>query len=180
MRHPFSLAAGALSALLFAIVPAKAAQLSEAAFYKEVAGSWSGPGEIVAGKYKGTKFTCDFKGAPPSGKDGLAINGSCRVGVFAQPMTASLEKRGKGFTGRFLDGENGEGMNITGGRYSARRLVVDIKRKDLHGVMSTRLTEDDKLNITISVRVQDRLIPVIGMLLDRRGTDKTVTSAITD
>ena len=29
-------------------------------FFQSVEGKWVGPGEIVAGKYKGTKFTCSF------------------------------------------------------------------------------------------------------------------------
>lgn len=32
------------------------------AFFDRIAGQWKGPGEIVAGKYKGTKFTCDLTG----------------------------------------------------------------------------------------------------------------------
>ncbi len=34
------------------------------AFFESVAGTWKGPGEIVAGKYKGTKFTCNLIGQP--------------------------------------------------------------------------------------------------------------------
>ena len=32
------------------------AYANEATFFKHIQGKWSGPGEIVAGKYKGTKF----------------------------------------------------------------------------------------------------------------------------
>jgi hypothetical protein len=97
----------------------------------------------------------------------MAIDGSCRVGVFTQPMNASVTRTGRGFTGKFLDGEAGEGMDVVGGRYSASKLVVDVRRKDLNGVMVARLSGEDKLNITVSVRVDKQLIPVIGMSLDR-------------
>jgi len=158
---------------------ASAGSVSEAAFYSDVAGTWSGPGEIVAGKYKGTKFNCLFSGTPAGGRSGLDIDGSCRVGVFSQPMNASLKRSGGRYSGKFLDGEAGNGMDIVGGRYSHSKLVVDIKRKSLRGIMVARHTDDDKLNITISVRVQDRLIPVIGMLLDRRpGFDQLTTSSV--
>ena len=33
---------------------------------RSVEGEWAGPGEIVAGKYKGTKFTCNFTGSTPA------------------------------------------------------------------------------------------------------------------
>ena len=51
------------------------------AFFQSISGTWSGPGEIVAGKYKGTKFTCNLTGKPsdggsagvPAGKDSDAF-----------------------------------------------------------------------------------------------------------
>ena len=69
---------------------------SDAAFFEKVEGEWNGPGEIVAGKYKGTKFNCSFTGSTPNGQVGMALNGSCRVGMFAQKMSASVKRRGRG------------------------------------------------------------------------------------
>lgn len=140
---------------------------SEATFFKTIQGKWSGPGEIVAGKYKGTKFTCVFDGASPAKIISMKIDGYCRVGMFSQPMNASVSKgRGK-FSGTFLNGQLGEGMDITGGRYSRNKFVADIKRNDLYGAMVTRKLDNNRLQITISVRVSGKLIPVIGMALDR-------------
>ncbi|MCG6859248.1 MAG: hypothetical protein LJE67_14410 [Salaquimonas sp.] len=168
--------------LLAVMAPANSAlagSASEAAFYANVAGKWSGGGEIVAGKFKGTKFNCLFQGTPKGSASGIDIDGSCRVGVFSQPMTASFKRSGGSYSGKFLDGAAGEGMDIVGGSYSRSKLVANIRRKDLNGVMVARHTDDDKLNITISVRVNRRLIPVIGMLLDRRdGIDNVVTSSV--
>ena len=59
-------------------------------FFQSVEGDWSGPGEIVAGKYKGTKFNCTFNGSTPAKKLGMALDGGCRVGVFMQKMSASV------------------------------------------------------------------------------------------
>lgn len=156
------------------------AQASEKQFYDDIQGRWSGPGSIVAGKYKGTKFTCTFNGLTPEKLTGMSIDGNCRVGLFSQIMNASFTRSESGYEGKFLDGAAGEGMDIVGGRYTRSKLVVDIKRKDLLGVMVARLNEDDKLNVSISVRVRDRLIPVIGMILTRKGPpiDQTVTSSI--
>ena len=60
-------------------------------FFSNIEGQWSGPGEIVAGKYKGTKFTCNFTGATPNGKVGMSLDGGCRVGLFTQRMSATVE-----------------------------------------------------------------------------------------
>lgn len=173
------------NALIFLFLAAMAAatsvaNASERVFYNNVQGKWSGPGEIVAGKYKGTKFNCVFNGITPGSDIAISIDGNCRVGVFSQPMNASVERTASGYSGKFLDGESGEGMDVVGGRYHASKLIVDIKRKDLRGIMVARLTDEDKLNITISVRVDSRLIPVIGMSLDRIGPaiDDTVTSSV--
>jgi hypothetical protein len=165
-----------LAATVLASVPVVAAHASEVEFYRTIQGRWIGPGEIVAGKYKGTKFTCDFNGITPSEANGMSIDGNCRVGVFNQPMNASVTKSGRGFTGKFLDGEAGEGMDIIGGRYTASKLVVDVRRKDLNGVMIAKLNGDDKLNITVSVKVDKQLIPVIGMSLDRVDSNTSTSS----
>ena len=158
-----------LSALLFVFAASGIAHASDLAFFNEVEGKWSGPGEIVAGKYKGTKFTCVFNGVNPAAKAGMKIDGYCRVGVFSQPMNAIIEKASGSYRGKFLDGEAGEGMDITGGRYTANKLVVNIKRKDLRGILVASKDNADHMQMTISVSVDGRLIPVIGMRLDRMG-----------
>ncbi|MCB1386033.1 MAG: hypothetical protein KDJ80_08840 [Nitratireductor sp.] len=152
---------------LTCLVAAMPAFASESEFFSSIEGKWAGPGEIVAGKYKGTKFTCVFDGVDPGAKPGMKIDGYCRVGVFSQPMNALIEKAGGSYSGRFLDGEAGEGMDIIGGRYTRNKLVVDIKRKDLRGVLVASKDNQNHIQMTISVRVDGRLIPVIGMRLDR-------------
>jgi len=158
-----------LTALFLALAASGFAHASDSAFFSQVQGKWSGPGEIVAGKYKGTKFTCVFDGVNPAAKTGMKIDGYCRVGVFSQPMNAIIEKASGSYRGKFLDGEAGEGMDIIGGRYSGNKLVVNIKRKDLRGVLVASKDNADHMQMTISVRVDGRLIPVIGMRLDRMG-----------
>lgn len=161
----------ALVAGLIGMHPSAAAA-SDATFFKTVEGRWSGPGEIVAGKYKGTKFTCVFNGTNPVKNSGMKIDGYCRVGVFSQPMNALIEKVSAGYRGRFLDGEKGEGMDIIGGRYSRNKLIVNIKRKDLRGVLVASKDNKNHMQMTISVRVDGKLVPVIGMRLDRAGSSK--------
>src|SRR3569832_1082739 len=85
-------------------------------FFHSVEGRWVGPGEIIAGKYKNTKFTCDFIGSTPASQLGMTLDGGCRVGVFTQKMSASVERKGRdGYRGTFMGGSTESGMDIVGG-----------------------------------------------------------------
>ncbi|MCP4316220.1 MAG: hypothetical protein GY789_09430 [Hyphomicrobiales bacterium] len=137
-------------------------------FFESVAGQWSGPGEIVAGKYKGTKFVCKLSGGPSAEHAaGVTMDGRCRVGIFSQKMSAFIGQQGSDYTGRFLDGAEGEGLDIISGQITGNKIVVGINRKRLNGAMVAHLEEPNVMNVTISVRVRDELIPVIGMTLSR-------------
>jgi uncharacterized protein (DUF2147 family) len=147
------------------------------AFFEKVAGQWKGPGEIVAGKYKGTKFTCDLTGEPNSGKDaGIKLDGFCRVGVFKQPMSAMITQKGTSYTGKFLDGADGKGLDIVSGNVASDKVVVGINRKKLNGAMIARLQDAETMNITISVKVEETMVPVIGVSLNRQMDDIAVGS----
>ena len=147
-------------------------------FFQSVEGSWAGAGEIVAGKYKGTKFNCTFAGTTPAKKLGMALDGGCRVGVFMQKMSASVIQSGKaGYEGQFMDGAKGSGLDIISGNVvNDRKVVFAINRKQLRGIMQARLADDNTMNVTISVRVDDDMVPVIGMSLKR--VDDTAVGAI--
>lgn len=146
-------------------------------FFESVAGVWKGPGEIVAGKYKGTKFTCNLTGLPAEGKEtGLKLDGTCRVGMFSQPMSAVISQAGGSYKGQFLDGAEGKGLDIVSGSVTGNRAVMGINRNKLNGAMVARLEEDDAMNITISVKVEDRMIPVIGLKLNRQATAMAETA----
>lgn len=142
---------------------------AEAAFFQTVAGRWIGPGEIVAGKYKGTRFNCDLSGGAKPKAVGIALEGSCRVGLFAQPMKAEVTRGKGGYSGAFLDGAAGAGLDIVAGAFDGQKMVFTLDRKQLNGAMVARLEGDDALQVTISVRVGTELVPVIGMTLAREG-----------
>jgi hypothetical protein len=154
--------------------PAATAASRDKAFFQSVSGEWQGPGEIVAGKYKGTKFTCSLTGAPTDGKTGLKLDGTCRVGLFSQPMSAVLSEAGASYKGKFLDGAAGKGLDIVSGKVSRDNVVLGINRSKLNGAMIARLENDNAMNVTISVKVEDRMIPVIGMKLSRQIDDVEV------
>lgn len=157
-------------------LPAHADSIRDAKFLKKIQGTWRGPGEIVAGKYKDTSFTCQLEGSTPAADLGMALMGSCRVGVFSQKMQASVVHDSKTYKGKFLDGAAGEGLDITAGNVTNDRIVLTLKRKDLDGAMLARLASNDKLNVTISVRVGKELVPVIGMSLDRIDDSSTAAA----
>lgn len=140
-------------------------------FFESAEGKWVGPGEIVAGKYKGTKFNCSFTGSSPDGKMGMALDGGCRVGVFTQPMSARIERKGRDYKGSFMGGAAGAGLDIIGGNVvDPRKVVFTINRNQLRGVMQARIPDENSMTVTIAVRVQDQLVPVIGMSLKRVDT----------
>ncbi|KQS79184.1 hypothetical protein ASG25_11485 [Rhizobium sp. Leaf384] len=169
------IAALTLSAL--AAVPAPAlAEGRDQAFFEQVGGQWKGPGEIVAGKYKGTKFTCELSGEPTEAT-GIKLDGFCRVGVFKQPMSAVISQKGNSYTGTFLDGADGKGLDIVSGNVSKDKIVVGINRKKLNGAMIARMSDPSLLNITISVKVDETMVPVIGVALTRQ-TDSMAVGAI--
>lgn len=147
-------------------------------FFEQVAGIWTGPGEIVAGKYKGTKFTCNLTGQSASGKaTGMKLDGTCRVGVFSQPMSAEITQVGNSYQGQFLDGAEGKGLDITSGQVTGDKVVVALNRAKLDGAMVARIEDERGMNITISVKVQDRMVPVIGLKLNRQA-DAMATGSV--
>lgn len=146
--------------------PAPAAD-RDRAFFRSVEGQWSGPGEIVAGKYKGTKFTCTLSGTTPDHRTGVTLDGTCHVGVFSQAMKASIVRESGHYKGSFLDGAKGKGIDIVSGDVQGSRVVLGLSRHQLHGAMLARLADSDTMNVTISVKVESEMVPVIGMSLKR-------------
>ncbi|MFM2279682.1 MAG: hypothetical protein RLZZ444_1913 [Pseudomonadota bacterium] len=175
-RHTL-IAAGlsALAATTFVAAPAEAGSRDKA-FFKGVAGEWSGPGEIVAGKYKGTRFTCNLSGIPAEKNAGITLDGFCRVGVFKQPMKAVITASGGTYKGTFLDGAAGKGLDIVSGNVTSQKMVVGINRQKLNGAMIARLQGKNSMTVTISVKVEDQMVPVIGMSLNRQTEEIAVGS----
>ncbi len=168
------LGAVALAAIGCTAAPAMA---RDQAFFDSIVGTWKGPGRVVAGKYKGTRFVCDLTGDPlKPGRTGIAMGGHCRVGVFSQDMSAVITRAGTGYEGRFQDGAEGKGLDVISGEVGSHKAVVGINRKQLFGAMVANLLSPDTMNVTISVKVQDHYVPVIGMTLTRSKDERTVGS----
>lgn len=165
-----SMSFAALAVLALAGTTANAADAGErdVKFFRSVEGQWSGPGEVVAGKYKGTRFTCDLVGTVPARHAGMNLDGTCRVGMFTQKMSAHVEERGRsGYHGTFLDGAAGKGLDVVGGNVEGKKVVFMLNRHQLKGTMLAHLPNPNTMNVTISVKVNDDLVPVIGVSLKR-------------
>jgi uncharacterized protein (DUF2147 family) len=165
-----------LLAVVAAAAPLSASASEDSAFFKSVEGKWQGPGEIVAGKYKGTKFVCTLDGTAPGGKTGINMDGTCRVGVFSQEMSAKILKSNGNYSGAFLDGAAGKGLDILSGNVSGDRVTMSLNRKKLNGAMLARMENPDLMHVTISVRVNRDMVRVIGMSLTR--IDQTSTGSV--
>jgi hypothetical protein len=164
-RTALLILAAASPAVMFS-APSVAAD-GDQQFFQSVQGVWTGPGEIVAGKYKGTKFTCKLNGTTPSGKVGMTLDGSCRVGVFSQRMSATVERKGRAYRGTFLDGAGGEGLDIVSGNVDGKKVTFSISRNQLNGAMSARIPNKNSMNVSVSVRVDRQMVRVIAMDLKR-------------
>ncbi len=167
---PISILMTALAICGTVVMPARAAE-GDRAFFKSAEGNWTGPGEIIAGKYKGTKFNCSFAGTTPAGNLGMTMDGDCRVGVFAQKMRASFVRKGGAYRGTFMDGAEGNGLDIVAGNVvDSSKVVLSINRKQLNGIMQARIADENTMNVTVSVRVAETMVQVIGMSLKRIDT----------
>lgn len=162
-----SLALALAGIALPAATKSEAASSNDKRFFRQVSGQWSGPGEIVAGRYKGTKFVCTLQGAAGEMKPGMTLDGSCRVGVFTEKISATVEARGNGYAGRFLDGAKGEGLDVIGGTVTGDKVVLSLNRAQLKGAMIARVKGSDTMIVTVSVRVEGKMVPVLGMNLKR-------------
>jgi hypothetical protein len=171
MKHGFRpaiLAAALTTAITPAMSDAGSAAERDQKFFQSVEGRWSGPGEVVAGKYKGTKFTCNLTGKTPEHRAGMLLDGTCRVGLFSQKMSASVEEATRGsYHGTFLDGAKGKGLDIVAGNVNGRTVVFALNRNSLKGTMAAKLPDANTMMVTISVKVDDDLVPVIGVNLKR-------------
>jgi len=140
----------------------------ERGFLQAFEGRWSGGGEIVAGKYKGTRFHCSFIGTQNLREVGMSLDGTCRVGLFSQMMKAKISRHPSGvFLGQFNDGAKAQGMDITAAHIGADHMHFDLNRQNLQGTMLARLNTQDSLSISLSVKVMGEFVRLAAVNLKR-------------
>jgi hypothetical protein len=131
-----------LAAIILLAASPSSARDADAVFFESVAGVWKGPGEIVAGKYKGTKFVCNLTGDP---------KGKCRGHSWTEPLPGRRlqpenvgrhHPQGQGLH-RPLSRRIGRqpGSTSSRARSAGDRAVMGINRKTLNGAMIARLND---------------------------------------
>ena len=109
----------------------------------------------------------------------MTLDGGCRVGVFTQKMSATVEQQGPRRLQGHLHGRRRRlrpRHHFGGNVVDARKVVFAINRNQLRGVMQARMPDDNSMTVTVSVRVDQQLVPVIGMNLKR--VDATAVGSI--
>ena len=73
--------------------------------------------------------------------------------------------------GAFKEGVQWVGQNngkvVIGGQVNGRKVTLTLNRNQLNGAMLASLPDDDTLHVTVSVKVDKQMVPVIGMNLKR-------------
>ena len=62
---------------------------------------------------------------------------------------------------------DGNGLDVVGGSVASNRVVFKLARNALDGAMQARMADKDTMNVTVSVKVENELVPVIGINLKR-------------
>ena len=62
------------------------------------------------------------------------------------------------------------GYFVGGNVVDPQKVVFTINRNQLNGVMQARIPDDNSMTVTVAVRVNKQLVPVIGMSLKRVDT----------
>jgi len=158
-----------LATILIGSIGSANAANQEKQFLQSIAGQWSGPGEIVAGKYKGTKFTCTLSGTSETAEIGMTLDGVCRLGIFSQPIRAKFARSANGYHGTFNNGSQAQGLDITSGQIRKDHMIFDLNRQQFNGNMTARLADRNLMNITLAIRIEKAVIPIIDMKLTRTG-----------
>ncbi|KAA6405949.1 hypothetical protein [Candidatus Tokpelaia sp.] len=165
---------------VFMNLPAAQAVDYRAAFLQSVRGQWSGKGEVVAGRYKGIKFSCKLSTPTAENEMEMNLDGTCRTGIFSQPVKARISRRGSTFHGSFNEGAQANGLDIIAGAIHKNHMTLELNRDKLNGNIIARLEGDNLLHITLAVKIDEEIIPVIGMDLNRIAPEATRIAAKSD
>ncbi|MGO6908412.1 hypothetical protein ACCS96_51045, partial [Rhizobium ruizarguesonis] len=67
-------------------------------------------------------------------------------------------------------------LDVVSGAVSEDTVVVGINRAKLNGAMIARVRDDKTMNVTVSVKVESQMVPVIGLTLTRQVDEMAVGS----
>src|SRR3712207_205128 len=106
-----------LAALCFQGASARAAD-DAGEFMARFSGEWLGTGQLLVGAENGLTFSCELDGAPSRTRLTFAMKGRCWMGALSAPVNATLRYNAETnrFYGTFMDGSQGNGLDIVGAR----------------------------------------------------------------
>lgn len=170
------IAALAATALLIAASPAIAdggpAGSDAAQLMHRFSGDWRGTGRVLVGPDHGSKFHCALAGEPSRSEMSFTMNGKCWVGQLSALVRARLRYNAETdrFYGAFLDGADGDGVDIVGTR-SGDGFVMSLSRGMAQGRLTAVPVGRNQMKVMISLldRANDREIPVVAMGFAKEG-----------
>ena len=140
-------------------------------YFESIQGKWAGKGEVIAGKYKNTKFICNINGKTPE-TIGMDIDGDCRIGFISQKISAFVEKNHNLYRGEFLGGAEGNGLDIIGGVLKDEKFTAYLVRDNLGGTIEINGQKKDNMKIDIAIEYQEQLYPIIVLNMVRENKKK--------
>jgi hypothetical protein len=164
-----------IALLALATVAPQPARADDAAdFMERFSGDWLGAGKLLIGPDNGLKFGCALNGDPS--RTGLTfwMRGRCWMGNLSANVYAQIRYNAETnqFYGRFLDGAEGNGLNIVGAR-DGDGFSLRLVRGSAQGRLAAETVTPDQMKVTIFYRdrARNRELPVVAMGLARKDAE---------
>ena len=171
----------ALSFALLAVLclgllsPARAADPT--AFMAKFSGEWLGTGQLLIGSDNGLQFHCALNGDPSRTRLTFGMTGRCWMGKLSAPVHAQLRFHAEGdrFYGQFMDGAEGDGVDIVGER-AGEGFAMQLSRGMVQGRLTADAVNSDQLKVMLYYhsRAHNQDIPVVAMGFTRKGAGATL------
>lgn len=169
MSRILSLAVAAILAV--SAVPQAFAE-DPADFMNRFSGKWMGTGSLLFGPEKGLEFNCELEGTPSRTHLTFGMRGRCWMGVISGPVFAQIRYSAEQdrFFGQFLDGAEGDGLDIVGTK-DGEGFLLNLSRGQAQGSLRAEAVGDNQMKVLISYRdrVNDRYLPIAAMGFTRSG-----------
>lgn len=152
-----------------AAAPARADDAAE--FMTRFSGQWLGSGEFLIGSESGLQFHCELNGDPSRTLRTFGMTGRCWMGRLSAPVHAQLRYNAETnqFYGQFLDGADGQGLDIVGAR-AGEGFSMQLVRGPAQGRLTAEAVNSDQMRIMIYYRnrSRNRELPVVAMGFTRK------------
>lgn len=141
-------------------------------FINRFSGKWLGTGSLLFGPEKGLEFNCELEGTPSRSHLTFGMRGRCWMGVISGPVFAQIRYSPEQdrFFGQFLDGAEGDGLDIVGAR-EGEGFLLNLSRGQAQGSLRAEAIGDNQMKVLISYRdrANNRYLPIAAMGFTRSG-----------